>query len=137
MKSTQTFMFYVTVRPNSNARSPALPNQLARDRLPCGTQRGTIYRCFLPDLTRFIASCCARPIRHHYFFRADQEIDYPPMGIHPAIADCRSQGTANSPCSTVWRRVRDLNPRYAINVNTISNRAPSAAQPTLQDTNLL
>jgi hypothetical protein len=25
-----------------------------------------------------------------------------------------------------------LNPRYAINVNTISNRAPSAAQPTLQ-----
>ena len=30
-----------------------------------------------------------------------------------------------------WRRVRDLNPSYAINVNTISSRAPSTTQPTL------
>ena len=31
----------------------------------------------------------------------------------------------------IWRRVRDLNPSYAINVNTISSRAPSTTQPTL------
>ncbi len=31
-----------------------------------------------------------------------------------------------------WRRDRDLNPCYAINVNTISSRAPSATQPSLQ-----
>ena len=31
-----------------------------------------------------------------------------------------------------WRRERDLNPRYAINVHTISNRAPSTTQPSLQ-----
>ena len=30
-----------------------------------------------------------------------------------------------------WRRDRDLNPGYAINVNTISSRAPSATQPSL------
>ena len=32
---------------------------------------------------------------------------------------------------TFWRRRRDLNPRYAINVHTISNRAPSTTQPLL------
>ena len=32
---------------------------------------------------------------------------------------------------SLWRRVRDLNPSYAINVNTISSRAPSTTQPTL------
>ena len=37
----------------------------------------------------------------------------------------------------LWRRVRDSNPSYAINVNTISNRAPSTAQPTLQTAYLL
>ena len=36
-----------------------------------------------------------------------------------------------------WRRDRDLNPGYAINVNTISSRAPSATQPSLHDVRLL
>ena len=31
----------------------------------------------------------------------------------------------------IWRRRRDSNPCYAINVNTISSRAPSTTQPTL------
>ena len=34
-------------------------------------------------------------------------------------------------CLHPWRRVRDLNPSYAFNVNTISSRAPSTTQPTL------
>ena len=34
---------------------------------------------------------------------------------------------------TFWRRVRDLNPRDAINVYTISSRAPSTTQPTLHN----
>ena len=33
----------------------------------------------------------------------------------------------------VWRRERDSNPRYAINVYTLSRRAPSATQPSLQN----
>ncbi len=32
----------------------------------------------------------------------------------------------------VWRRVRDLNPRCAVNAHTISSRAPSTTRPTLQ-----
>ena len=32
-----------------------------------------------------------------------------------------------------WRREWDLNPRYAINVHTISNRAPSTTQPSLRE----
>lgn len=32
-----------------------------------------------------------------------------------------------------WRRARDSNPRYAINANTISSRAPSTARPTLRN----
>ena len=32
----------------------------------------------------------------------------------------------------IWRRERDLNPRDAINAYTISNRALSATQPSLQ-----
>ena len=32
----------------------------------------------------------------------------------------------------IWRRERDSNPRYAINVYTLSRRAPSATQPSLQ-----
>ena len=31
-----------------------------------------------------------------------------------------------------WRRVRDLNPGYGITAHTISSRAPSTTQPTLQ-----
>ena len=34
--------------------------------------------------------------------------------------------------SYVWRRERDSNPRYAFNVHTISNRALSASQTSLQ-----
>ena len=33
--------------------------------------------------------------------------------------------------SSLWRRVRDLNPRDAHHAYTISNRAPSTTQPTL------
>jgi hypothetical protein len=33
---------------------------------------------------------------------------------------------------TVWRRERDSNPRYAINVYTLSRRAPSTARPPLR-----
>ena len=33
---------------------------------------------------------------------------------------------------SIWRRERDSNPRYAINVYTLSRRAPSATQPSLQ-----
>lgn len=36
-----------------------------------------------------------------------------------------------------WRRRRDSNPRYAINVNTISNRAPSTTQPLLHTVTVL
>src|SRR5690606_11643751 len=32
----------------------------------------------------------------------------------------------------IWRRGRDSNPRYAINVYTLSRRAPSATRPPLQ-----
>ena len=30
-----------------------------------------------------------------------------------------------------WRRERDSNPRYAINIHTLSRRAPSAARTSL------
>lgn len=100
---------------------------------PSRHTKGTTYRCFLPDLTRFMGFRCARPVCQHYLPQSDRLIANPLLGIHPAIADCRLQGTANSPCSTVWRRARDLNPRNAMNVNTISNRAPSATQPALHD----
>ena len=36
----------------------------------------------------------------------------------------------------IWRRRRDSNPCYAINVNTISNRAPSTTQPLLHTSRL-
>lgn len=36
----------------------------------------------------------------------------------------------------IWRRRRDSNPCYAINVNTISNRAPSSTQPLLHTSRL-
>ena len=32
----------------------------------------------------------------------------------------------------IWRRKRDSNPRYAINVYTLSRRAPSTTQPPLR-----
>ena len=46
----------------------------------------------------------------------------------------KKMGTAYTvPTSfTIWRRERDSNPRYAINVYTLSRRAPSATQPSLQ-----
>ena len=36
-----------------------------------------------------------------------------------------------------WRREWDSNPRYAVNVYTLSKRAPSAARPSLRGTAIL
>ncbi len=73
------------------------------------------YRCFLPDLTGFTSIYCVRPNYQHHLTCADPTKQVLNLSINPATADCRLQGTANSPSSTAyiynWRRERDSNPR--------------------------
>ena len=76
--------------------------------------------------------CAAAPKRYDY------TIGYVNTVVSRACAELRLQ-SKNADKDTdcilisvlIWRRVRDLNPSYAINVNTISSRAPSTTQPTL------
>ena len=51
-------------------------------------------------------------------------------GSHPLYSGYKKTG--KSRFLYIWRRERDSNPRYAINVYTLSRRAPSATQPSLQ-----
>ena len=53
-----------------------------------------------------------------------------PMGSHRAPSPIIKKAPVGSPFYYWWRRW-DSNPRYAINVYTLSKRAPSAAQPLL------
>ncbi len=60
----------------------------------------SIYRCFLPDLTGFIALRRARPNLQH---RPDKTVPRgkrPREGIQPRYSGLRVQGTAGSPPST-------------------------------------
>ena len=51
------------------------------------------------------------------------------LGYVPDISEFRRPLSLTS---ISWRRERDSNPRYAFNVHTISNRALSASQTSLQ-----
>ena len=55
-------------------------------------------------------------------------------GLHPGShpISIGHKKTGKSRFLYIWRRERDSNPRYAINVYTLSRRAPSATQPSLQ-----
>ena len=55
-----------------------------------------------------------------------------PGGFSVFIAACKKSCNL-SITAHFWRRVRDLNPRDAHHAYTISNRAPSTTQPTLQN----
>jgi len=43
----------------------------------------TTYRCFLPDLTGFVALRCAGPGYQHYLSRAVPAVPRPRAGIRP------------------------------------------------------
>jgi len=58
------------------------------------------YRCFLPDLTGFIALCCTGPSLRHCLAEPVPEVKRPRMGIQPRFSGFRVQGTASSPPST-------------------------------------
>ena len=58
------------------------------------------YRCFLPDLTGFIDFRCVGPDSQHHLYRPDPTVYGLGEEFDPAVADCRLQGTANSPSST-------------------------------------
>jgi len=47
------------------------------------------YRCFLPDLTRFVTVCCAAAGRRPFRF-----VHIPIGGIQPRISGFREKGTA-------------------------------------------
>ncbi len=64
------------------------------------------YRCFLPDLTGFIAFCRTGPdLQYHPGAAVPRDIG-PRTGIQPRYSGFRVQGTANSPPSTTQAHVR-------------------------------
>ena len=77
-----------------------MPCTYSRKDLPGGTQpvssdqaplrhiRGFTYRCFLPDLTGFVKSYCARPNRQHHLVEPDPTRSILKQEFDPAIAAC-------------------------------------------------
>ena len=76
-------------------------------------------------------------------FLSNRVLTNPLSAIAPALLyhryaasqhPCRRLRHKKSPFSglCLWRRERDSNPRYAINVYSLSRGAPSAARPSLQ-----
>ena len=57
-------------------------------------------------------------------------------GFEPDLG-VRSQKRPSRGAFTIWRRERDSNPRYAINVYTLSRRAPSATRTPLRKPNCI
>jgi len=60
----------------------------------------TTYRCFLPDLTGFIASSCIEPNYQHRLAKTRLPGRKPQAGVQPRYSGFRVQGTASSPPST-------------------------------------
>jgi len=92
---------------NSISRAPALDSQTGKLSLPASSNQATLYhtgnatyRCFLPDLTGFIASSCIEPDYQRCSAKTNLAGRKPQAGIQPRYSGFRVQGTASSPPST-------------------------------------
>ena len=68
------------------------------------------YRCFLPDLTRFMSFRCVGPNRQRHLLEADLTIEMPGPGIRSCYSGLQVQGTATSPSSTVMAEREGFEP---------------------------
>jgi hypothetical protein len=89
------------------SRAPALDFQTGKTSLPANSNQATLYhtgnttyRCFLPDLTGFIASSCIEPDYQRRSAKTNLAGCQPQAGIQPRYSGFRVQGTAGSPPST-------------------------------------
>src|ERR1700722_8292965 len=78
---------------------PALTRTTGSDQVAPRHPRGTVYRCFLPDLTGFTGPSCAGPSRQRRRVRSRPDNAPPRWGIQPRYSGLRVQGTANAPPS--------------------------------------
>ena len=76
------------------------------------------YRCFLPDLTRFMSFRCVRPNRQRHLLGAGPTIEMPPLGIQSCYSGLQVIRGRQLPIQHgkiyKWRRKRDSNPRNAL-----------------------
>ena len=84
------------------------------------------YRCFLPDLTEFKDLYCVGPNYQHHLKGADQTNQTLSREFNLAIADCKLQGTATSPSSTILAERKGFEPLGRFPAHTLSRRTPSA-----------
>lgn len=84
------------------------------------------YRCFLPDLTGFRDLYCAGPNYQHHLRGADQTNQTLSWEFNLAIADCKLQGAATSPSSTILAERKGFEPLGRFPAHTLSRRTPSA-----------
>jgi len=89
------------------SRAPALDFQTGKPSLSASSNQATLYhtgnatyRCFLPDLTGFIASSCIEPDYQRRSAKTNLAGCQPQAGIQPRYSGFRVQGTASSPPST-------------------------------------
>ncbi len=68
------------------------------------------YRCFLPDLTRFMSFRCVGPNCQHHLHEADLTIKESGPGIQSCYSGLQVQGTATSPSSTVMAEREGFEP---------------------------
>jgi len=92
---------------NFMSRAPALDLRTGKLSLPARSNQATLYhtgnttyRCFLPDLTGFIASSCIEPDYQRRSAKTSLAGCQPQAGIQPRYSGFRVQGTAGSPPST-------------------------------------
>src|SRR4030042_6427377 len=95
--------FYPVVL-NSTSRAPALDLRTGKLSLPASSNQATLYhtgnttyRCFLPDLTGFIAPSCIEPDYQRRSAKTSLAGCQPQAGIQPRDSGFRVQGPASSP----------------------------------------
>lgn len=75
-------------------------NRVSSNQAPSRHIRWFTYRCFLPDLTGFINSYCARPDSQRHFYKSDLTKMNLKKGIKSCYSGLQVQGTAAAPPST-------------------------------------
>ena len=118
--------------PHFDYQLPSVTQVVSSNQMILRHIEGLTYRCFIPDLTGFISFYCEGSNSQRHFPLADLKPWRLDGEFNPATADCRLQGTANSPSSTAMAERKGFEPSIEFPLYTRSRRAPSTTRPPVR-----
>jgi hypothetical protein len=112
-------------------RDGRLPRDPGPTKKPSSRAFIAVWRRERDGFARFACSPCGRPVGRPNRLRRFVEPASLDRGFEPAALHIERAPPEGIPA--VWRRERDSNPRYAINVYSLSRGALSTTQPSLRN----